>query len=646
MYFVKKDGGFAFCGCEEGAVARILAPVAVENSHEYELSFVQNGLYSSPVDRVTLTVTDCGQGLFRLRREWTNLANHTRHIRTVLRVETLFTPKRYLIPCVSVNGNEFGEGGEPKGYAHEGKPWIFAYDRCSIPACTLTENAELALSLFASADDVTSLESACSLYPSKDGKHFVQEIHHPVVEGPLCYSKRDGYTPGYSGLVTLCGGETFTIEAYLLLSCPRWENYGICDTLDAALTLFPPVTPTSLPPKKQIWDDSLLFAESLLRSFEGKKAFHIGFLPDGKGGFDYRSDDCYQLAWCGQNVLLCRMMIEDFRRTGRRDRLQTALSVLDDRLSCCVSPCGLIAQQLRDGKNLLSACSDTCNLGYGAYELLRVGEDLRKLNVDGERYLNAGFGVCDFFVQHFSDEFGFGKLWRHDGVCLETGGTIGAFLIPALLKAYELSGREDYLSTAKKGMRFYMRRDLDRFVSTAGALDTCCVDKETSAPLIMAGVMLYRLTNDRIYLQYAQKAAYYFTSWMYHYQPHYREDSEVVRYGVCLRGLTSVSAQHHHLDVYASLVVPYLRELADLSGDEAWRERAELMWQAAIQYIGDGTREIHGVVRPVGSQNEAVFQCNWSFGWPGATFERGALNDWLVAWPSAFRLSVLATEDF
>ena len=49
---------------------------------------------------------------------------------------------------------------------------------------------------------------------------------------------------------------------------------------------------------------------------------------------------------------------------------------------------------------------------------------------------------------------------------------------------------------------------------------------------------------------------------------------------------------------------------------------------------------VYGLLRPVGSQNEAVFHCRWGFD----RGKRGQLNNWLVAWPCAFRLSVLAEE--
>jgi len=281
-------------------------------------------------------------------------------------------------------------------------------------------------------------------------------------------------------------------------------------------------------------------------------------------------------------------------------------------------------------------------MGYGAYELIRTYQLLQEIGIDKPAYLAAAKGFCDFFAEHFSDTFGFGKQWRLDGVCIDEGGSIGGFVIPAFVKLYEVTREDKYLAMAEASMRFYMTRDLDKFVCTAGALDTCCVDKETSFPFIMSGVLLYQATKNPQYLEDAKKAAYYFTSWMFHYDPIYSADSEIHEYGVTVKGLTSVSAQHHHLDMYAGIVVPYLRALADLTGEEDWRIRADMMWRAVTQYIGDGERVIHGVVRPVGSQNEALFHCRWGFG----DGKRGQLNDWLVAWPCAFRLSVLAEENF
>ena len=645
MYIRYQNHQFSVSESMADAVCRLLPPICIENGCEttVPLAASENGsaVYRDARNEVSLKVEQKSETLFYLRRTWKNLTTETRSVRLAQQVKPLYETKKYLIPCVNVNGNEFGAGLEPKGLERDGKRWVFGYDRSSIPACTLTENKDFACALFASAEDAVSLESSCSIFKDADGA-LIQEISHPVAELPITYSSRDKYAEGYESFFTLAPDASVTVGAYLSVSKPRWENYGICDVLDAALSLYGDNSALSTPTNKALWDRSITFAKSLITDYNGNKGFIIGFLPDGNGGFVYRGDRCFELAWCGQNILFSRMLIEDYARFGHEDSLADALEILDTRVSLCTAKSGLLAAQLRDYENLNAATADTCNMGYGAYELVRTYQALQKLGIDKPAYFDAAKGFCDFFIEHFSDTYGFGKQWRLDGTCIDEGGSIGGFVIPALVKVYEVTSEEKYLSLAKRAMRFYMERDLDKFVCTAGALDTCCVDKETAFPFIVSGILLYQATNDAQYLEYAKKAAYYFTSWMFHYDPVYTADSEIHEYNVTVKGLTSVSAQHHHLDMYAGIVVPYLRTLASLTGDENWRIRADMMWRAVTQYIGDGELVIHNVVRPIGSQNEALFHCRWGFG----DGKRGQLNDWLVAWPCAFRLSVLATEEF
>lgn len=641
MYIVQKGSQFEVSKESKGAVARIEAPVYIENNREIITEFVEQRdnllVYGDENNNIEISVESKGNGLFYLNRKWINAGSEKRRIQTVFRVYTCFDVEKYLIPCVNVNGNEFGAGFEPKGLERDGKKWIFGYDRVSIPSCTLTENDAYALALFASDESESSLVSSCSISRTDYGA-FVQEIYHPLIELPVTYSSRDKYAEGYESFIELQSGESFSVGVYVSVSYPRWKNYGICSVLDRALEIFGDNRDMTVPDERSVWDNSIAFAKSLITDYKGKKGFIIGFHPDGNGGFHYRDDQCFELAWCGQNILFSRMLIEDYILTGNKSELDEAVEIVDTRVKYCTAKSGLLASQLKFYENLDAYSSDTCNMGYGAYELVRIYERLLDIGIEKPEYLKAARGLCDFFVEHFSDEYGFGKQWKLSGECIDKGGSIGAFVIPAMAALYKVTREEKYLCTAEKAMKFYVERDLDKFCCTAGALDTCCVDKETSAPFIMSATLLYELTGKDIYLEYGKKSAYYFTSWMFHYQPSYGSDSEISEYNVCIKGLTSVSAQHHHLDMYAGIVVPYIRKLADQTGDEAWRTRADMMWRAVLQYIGDGELEIHGVKRPVGSQNEALFHCRWAFG----NSNRGCLNDWLVAWPCAFRMSVIA----
>jgi len=637
MTITMNNGQFEFTRTGDGIIG-LLAPVyRYENGEEITLSPAGEGVFADENNRVTYTAEKKTDRLFYLHRTWTNTASHAVKIQTSFRVKTGFVPERYLIPCVSANGNEFGKGGEPKGLIRDGKKWIFGYDRTSLPACTLTENADFACAVFASGESEVSMQSSCSLTKNEDGT-FTQEILHPVIESPVTYVNRDKYGPAYETWIELAPGESFDAGFCICVSRPRWANYGAADLCDEALAMLGDNSDLIVPADDVIWDRSITFAKSLITDYKGNRGFIIGFLPDGKGGFAYRGDRCFELAWCGQNILFSRMLIEDYAQRGNRESLDTALEILDTRVKLCTADNGLLAAQLRDFENLNGASADTCNMGYGAYEYLRCYVRLRELGIDKPAYLSAGRGLCDFFCENWSDEYGFGKQWRLDGTLIDGGGTIGGFVICAFAKLYEITKEEKYLAMADRALRFYMERDVDRFICTAGALDTTCVDKETSTPFIISGILLYQLTGEKYYLTCAEKAAYYFTSWMYHYDPVYAPDSDKVKYGVCFKGLTSVSAQHHHLDPYGGLVVPYLYKLAELTGDMRWKTRGEMMERAVMQLIGDGKLKIHDLLRPVGSQNEAYFHCRWGF----EDREKGVINDWLVAWPCAFRMSILS----
>lgn len=77
----------------------------------------------------------------------------------------------------------------------------------------------------------------------------------------------------------------------------------------------------------------------------------------------------------------------------------------------------------------------------------------------------------------------------------------------------------------------------------------------------------------------AENIAYYTSTWMWHYKANYDKAEDAVRYGLTTFGTTSVSTQHHHLDVYARMWVAEWLRLAELSGNDQWREKAIVVWK-------------------------------------------------------------------
>ncbi len=646
-------------------VSEIMPPIIVEDGKELRLECVaetmSHACYSGYGYTASYSISELGGGLFSIERTITNYDTIPHTFQTIFETKTYFTPGKYLIPCINYNGNEWGDGNEPKGLYHEnGEAWVHAYDRIGIPSCSICENESHAVSIFASNRDADSLRSSCSIINGEKGT-LCQRIHHPVIEAPFSYCDNDMYTDRIDEYITLEPNQNFTVQLYVLVSVPRWKNYGAADTLDRILEIMPFTKGPSMAPE-EIWRVGIEYARTLLRTApDGKKLSAMGIrVIDG----ELKYNDSFEIGWCGQNILSCRMQIIDYLQSGRKELLTDALEILDNWVAKQADN-GLILARYEwytEGKNWNYIPPDpskswasnidyskgwlpeTCNLGWAAAEMMKVYTLLQSIGIDKPEYRNFSLKICDFFVEHYSSEFGFGKSWNFDGTPDKTGGTIGGFITMALIEVYKITKEERYLKTAATSMDFYFKRDLDNFICTAGAIDCTCIDKETAGPFLIGALDLYEITGDKKYVDYALKAAYYFSSWIFHYDALYNPEDDFSVYGYYTSGSTSVSAQHPALDQWGELMSPEFLRLYRITGDKKWRTRALMMWYNATQLIAtEKTPPIHGVKRPVGSQNEAFFQCRCFYHKekqaPGKT--RGFLNDWLVAWVNLFRLTAL-----
>ncbi|MBQ7012211.1 MAG: hypothetical protein IJN63_10940, partial [Clostridia bacterium] len=205
----------------------------------------------------------------------------------------------------------------------------------------------------------------------------------------------------------------------------------------------------------------------------------------------------------------------------------------------------------------------------------------------------------------------------------------------------EKSGDRKYLDAAVRAFDCYYAELYDNGFTTAGALDTYCIDKESASPLLSAAISLYDATKDKKYITAAEYAGWYISTWMMHYTAIYPEESVLTKIGYDSMGATAVSTAHNAIDQYALHDVISFMRLAEMTGNEQWKERALAFWFGASQLISDGTLCISGRVRPAGSQDEAVFHTRW--GRPGlAPFNP---SQWLVMWPCAFRMEILRYID-
>ena len=581
------------------------------------------------------SVREIRPGIF----EWTRTfayqgQDHVRPARLTMEVEALYASRYSLIPAVSYDGNAWGTGGEPKGFAKDGQPWTFAYHRTSIPGATYSESEGWSVGLFSAPGQVLGGFS-CALEPGKD--KTVHRLVWPEEETPQVYSMRDAYQDAYRGDLRMSAGQTIALKAWIVVAPVTVPRHGWHALVDAAWALnAKPVKPRFEP--EELWELGIQFAgDNLWAEEKGFNGFSIGLRWDPQEqGWIQRQGWKYEIGWAGQNISLANSMLNDYLLSREKTSLDKGVRCLDTWLRNARLKNGLFRTHydyligLADPKDEVQ---DACNLGHAAQGYFEAYDLAARCGLKKPEYRAAALGVCDFAVKAMNASGRIGKAWRNDGKIADPEGTIGAFLIPPLVTAYRATHKAEYLAGAERAFAFYYGEFVKNGFTTAGALDTYCIDKESATPLLKAALELYDLTGKEAYLRQAEDVSYYLATWQWHYSVPYEEGTVLRGLGYDTYGGTAVSTQHHHQDPYALIIVNDWIKLARLTGKAMWQERAVAAWANASIGISNGDLVVMGKKRPYGSQDEGFLHTRW--------LQPFAVSQWLVAWPAAFRLETL-----
>ena len=570
-----------------------------------------------------------------------------------------------MVPAVSYNGNGWGDTPEYVGdRAEDGTPWSFASHRAAIPSCTYSENAVVSIALMAQPDS----NSACSLYKVEEGEKHV--LIFPEEEKPKTLHRHFWDGP-FQGTMEPCRD----FEAIVFAQRSDGTKHRYKGLLDFAWRYYGHALKPQLC-AKDIYRYSKAFALFLLqKEKDGFTAFTNGaqWLPYLNGY--QKLEHCYEVGWVGQNASFGAAFLYDYLKNGDRHSLQTGLAVQDSWLKHVGEkkfiPARIYYPQRNPGPELPletmrredidrfefgeavlegilesvgkprqprpDAAHDACNLGIGAEGYFESYDLLKEMGIDKPEYLQAAMDTCEFALESQDETGAFAKSWDKYGNVCSKKGTIGCFLVLPLCTAYRKTGEEKYLRAAIRAFDFYYDELEREGFTTAGALDTYCIDKESASPMLRAALRLYGVTNDRNYVEKAEKVAWYLCTWMMHYTVTYPEDCVIRELGFDTFGTTSVSTAHHALDHYALRDVLSFLQLYRLTGVEQWKERAIAFWCSACQGISDGTLVVDGRLRPAGSSDEAVSHTHWRRNSTPAF----SPTQWLSAWPCASRLEIL-----
>ena len=562
----------------------------------------------------------------------------------------------WMIPSVSYNGNNWGKGKEPKGASVDGRWFSYSYRRTPIPGAVYSEGKNFAVATWSDVPANPESDFSCSVMPEEDAT--IHRLIWPEEEMPVNYCNRDRYAPGWQRGASLSKGEIIEMTQYICI-CPVKEGHAAeRKFLDFCWKNISP-RKRELPSPDTVWNLGIRYFSESLWAEEGPfRGFSIGLLPDKVNVWKQREGSRYEAGWCGQNISVACSFLQDYLYNGNKCSLEKGMATLDAWAGNCRLPGGLFIcqfDQVLDGEERII---DACNLGTAAINFFEAYRLAAECGINRPDFRELALDICDFVVSDQQDDGCYAKGWRPDGECVYREGTVGCFLVPAMLEAYNISGESRYLESALRAYDHYvsgLRRD---GFTTAGALDTWCIDKESAISLLRSSLRLYNMTGSGQYLDDALQSSYYLSTWLWHYDGVYPDDDAFTEYDYHPFGATSVSVQHHHLDYYATLWIPEWFELSELTGDNQWREKAKAIWNNCTQLISNGNLIVNGVRRPAGSQNEAYFESCWGFGVESSVSDpseaaamsqaeapsvsrQDRINNWLVAWPGAFRLEVL-----
>lgn len=582
-----------------------------------------------------------------------------------MEILTCAAPTFTMVPSVSYNGNGWGTTPEYVGdRAEDGTPWSFAWHRVTIPSCTFSASELGSVALMAEAGE----DTACSLY--REGERELHAVIYPEEEKPKTL-QRHFWGDAYQGEGKLRTEFTAIIVAYPAEEKPiRYDRL-----LDFAWKYYAHPIDVPLPPER-IYELGITYTRYLYQKMQDGFCGFVSGAQWFRGNWTYQKNNGrFGLSWVGQSASMANAMIYHYLRTGDVDALNMGIEVHDAWLKYGKRECGLLDSLIdygewrrtvyppdyepdpwklgeaqyedhkaygkrkfrRNADGVIELTIDACNNGGAAENYFEAYELAAKAGIDRPEYLEAAYGILDFAMSGQSDEGRYAKSWRNDGSVISAEGTIGCFLIVPMLLAYKRTGENRYFESAVRAFNYYYGAlERDGF-TTAGALDTYCIDKESASPLLRCSLLLYDITEEQRYIEASENIANYLSTWLMHYTISYPKDSVLGKMGYDTFGSTSVSTAHQALDQYALRDVISLLHLYEITEKVQYKEKAIVFYANACQCISDGTMYVNGRIRPAGSQDEAIFHTRWGRHGVPAFMP----SQWLPAWPCAFRLEIL-----
>lgn len=577
----------------------------------------------------------------------------------------------FLIPGINYNGN-MDVPNLPTSWQKDGEPWVFSYDRGSIPSCTISENDERVFALYASTDDTLSYVSSCAVEKLQDSS-FRHVMYWPVTEAPLTYSGKLKFTDRYDTYLTLFPGEEITVKANACTGKPQWRGYGFAEVFPYAWKNLSHEVPAQHSVAETRALDKAFQDWSRRQDDEGywyggivdDEVFIAGYYGTGKSHDGYTVEDYYKnpslnrwatdeinqskhlrkgeyvrgpgrsIGFGAQSFQMARLSIRYGLENNSPEDLDFGIKVLKSWISVRGQPSGFFCEYKKKDKPAINAS----HVGWAISEFSRVA---MLLGEQGTEFKDAATRLVKPVLAGVRQDGNIGSVWNwNTGKVMSYNGDGGGYVLMGLVKYWEMTHDDSLIPVIDKAFEYYYRTDINSFRCFGGAMDCASIDREGIHPFMTAAITLYKKTGKEKYLEYARKAGWYFLSWLYIQNPIYDPSCDFAVFNWKPAGATIVGTEHSALDEYACVLLPEFFALSKIDRKPIWKEVAALIWRNGTQGFADANRPVwHNLERPLGSKNEAIFPSRWSKYKPVES-ARGSINDHLTAWAGTYRLASL-----
>lgn len=210
----------------------------------------------------------------------------------------------------------------------------------------------------------------------------------------------------------------------------------------------------------------------------------------------------------------------------------------------------------------------------------------KQAGVEQSVWLDSAAGVLDCVAATQRSDGLFGYTYSEDdGGILDAEGFSGCWFVPAFATLFRVTGREHYLSIARKSMDAY-RRFVEELNLWGGPPDTFkCPDEEGVLAWIEAARILHELTGEEVFLNDLLMGLDYEFSWKFAYNV-VNEVEPLKSMGWCSTGGSVTSVNNSHIHPMGGQIGAGILHAAEITGDEyLWSRLADTVRWTLTAYL-------------------------------------------------------------